>query len=376
MQFSTLLATLTFLSLPLAAVTLKLSPPAAANALKLPSSAASTVKSPPPPATKGNATATATDVAKLRKRLEGVALGLEAVVSKDKQGDSKIVPVLKPFLDELRATLDATASMKDAGAAMQKLTAAQAGMAVLTKSLSAQQADLMHENQAQETSLLLGVLMTRRSEPFAKQLEVLKSPDFANLPVSKELLAAHDQQTPLFQQVALYMDKHGQSGKDAVADRADRLAKSIKYFSNRVETLKTEEARLKKVHQASISKFQTYLKSGNKETSHRYGLMMRQSNRDYLKRVATLEQQTKMMENVVAAMKRGDTEALKKAEAALQAHMKAMKEQAGSFLHLLQLGHRLSQQDCPYCAAQCIDKCHSAGNPYTQCLTTCADAGK
>jgi len=33
-------------------------------------------------------------------------------------------------------------------------------------------------------------------------------------------------------------------------------------------------------------------------------------------------------------------------------------------------------RDCPYCAAQCVDKCHQAGNPYVQCLTDCADAGK
>lgn len=42
----------------------------------------------------------------------------------------------------------------------------------------------------------------------------------------------------------------------------------------------------------------------------------------------------------------------------------------------IQLASTITQSDCPYCAAQCVDKCHQAGKPYVQCLTDCADAGK
>jgi len=42
----------------------------------------------------------------------------------------------------------------------------------------------------------------------------------------------------------------------------------------------------------------------------------------------------------------------------------------------IQLAASITQRDCPYCVAQCVDKCHSAGKPYVQCLTDCADAGK
>merc|ERR1719446_239157 len=42
----------------------------------------------------------------------------------------------------------------------------------------------------------------------------------------------------------------------------------------------------------------------------------------------------------------------------------------------IQLASTFRNRDCPYCAAQCVDKCHQAGKPYVQCLTDCADAGK
>merc|ERR1719272_1596760 len=42
----------------------------------------------------------------------------------------------------------------------------------------------------------------------------------------------------------------------------------------------------------------------------------------------------------------------------------------------IQLSNSIMNRDCPYCAAQCVDKCHQAGKPYVQCMTDCADAGK
>lgn len=42
----------------------------------------------------------------------------------------------------------------------------------------------------------------------------------------------------------------------------------------------------------------------------------------------------------------------------------------------IQLTDSIMNRDCPYCAAQCVDKCHQDGKPYVQCMTDCADAGK
>jgi len=42
----------------------------------------------------------------------------------------------------------------------------------------------------------------------------------------------------------------------------------------------------------------------------------------------------------------------------------------------IQLANTYMNRDCPFCVAQCVGKCHTAGNPYTQCMTDCADSGK
>jgi hypothetical protein len=56
---------------------------------------------------------------------------------------------------------------------------------------------------------------------------------------------------------------------------------------------------------------------------------------------------------------------------------KKMGKVASDAAHaFIQLASNFLQRDCPYCAAQCVDKCHEAGKPYVQCLTDCADAGK
>jgi len=82
------------------------------------------------------------------------------------------------------------------------------------------------------------------------------------------------------------------------------------------------------------------------------------------------------MKASVKAIKTNDLKALEKAKGALEDSIKNMKSKNGGFLVLLELGHQFMEKDCPYCAAQCVDKCHNEGKPYVTCLTDCADAGK
>jgi hypothetical protein len=46
----------------------------------------------------------------------------------------------------------------------------------------------------------------------------------------------------------------------------------------------------------------------------------------------------------------------------------------GTYSSLIQM--KTQEKDCPYCAAQCVDKCHSNGGSYVSCLSECADSGK
>jgi len=318
-------------------------------------------------------------VSALHTKMEGVAAALEKMVGAgDGEGSlahAKVAPELRAFVKELKATLAATASPKEPQAAYARLRAAQASMKDLTAALNAHQEELMHEGEAEEESLMLGVLMTRRSVPREKQLEVIRSAEFRDLAVSKVLLAANDTSKPLFEQVAAYLDKHSSKPK-AVSEDDSKLQKTMRYFSKRVEVLEREDVRMQKAHDEAQAKIAAMVKKSPTDKARKLQLMLKHSNHEFSKRMAKNQQQAKLLKDIVAALSRGDVSALTKAQAAMQRSLDAMKAQTGNFLHLLQLGHRLSSTDCPYCAAQCIDKCHSAGSPYTQCLTQCADAGK
>merc|ERR1719386_150501 len=106
--------------------------------------------------------------------------------------------MMTKFNAELQRVLQETEKPKDAKKALKQLQDAQAGVQTLLKDITKQQQKLMADGDAQEESLLLGVLMQRQSEPMSKQLEVLNSAEFAKLKVVKFVLAAKNTKIPLF----------------------------------------------------------------------------------------------------------------------------------------------------------------------------------
>jgi len=320
---------------------------------------------------------TASDVVRLHQKLEVLSRSLEGLVQHGSLSNTKISPVLQSFVAELRVTLNATASPKDIPAAMQRLRNAQAGIADITKALSAQQEALMHEDATEETNLLLGVLMTRKGEPMKKQLEVLKSGDFSSLPVSKALLAKHNDSMPLFQQVALFMDAHGAaSGASSPTEKAQKLAKTVAFFKKQMNTLEHQEQVMQELHERRTAKLDELIKKSDKATARSLLIEKKHADRENKKRSLVHKQQSKLMSDIIAALERGDSKALKTAQHALQKQLDALQARSGDFLHLLQLGHRLASRDCPFCVAQCIGKCHDAGRSYAECMPECAKAGQ
>merc|ERR1719440_562306 len=155
---------------------------------------------------------TAADVSALHKQMDTISSRLDTMLNA-KDGSlahAKVGPTMKVFLKELQGVLKVTGpgsklAPKDA---MLKLQAAKQGLASLMGDLSSRQEQLMKEDNAQRESLLLGVLMSRQKEPMDEQLKVLKADDFAPLEVSKALLKEHNATSPLYVQVANYLDRH------------------------------------------------------------------------------------------------------------------------------------------------------------------------
>jgi len=274
--------------------------------------------------------------------------------------------------------------MKDSAAAMKKLQDAQAGVAGLTKEMSDRQTELMNQDEEQKEGLLMGVLMTkaRESAPMEKQIEILKSDDFVSLPVSKALLANHTNSTPLFKQAAAYLDAHGKK-VEATMTKEERKAEMLKranataaQLQKHVDTLVKQEESREKHHAKKMQELSDREKGLGKKEEHKVELQKHREERSFKKASLMDKRDIEGLKTAVAALKKGDMKALEKARTALMDSLKAMQSQTGGFLHFLQLGHRLEKRDCPYCAAQCFDKCHVAGNSYVTCLTQCADAGK
>lgn len=327
---------------------------------------------------------TAADVQALHKRLESMATGLEGMLSKTGSlSQTKVAPTLALFLKQLKATLSATAGMKDYAQAMKRLRDARAGVTSLTRDLVHQQESLMKEDESQKESLLLGVLMTRQKAPMDQQLEVLKSSDFAELPVSKALVAKHDGKVALYAQAAEFLDKHGDQGKAAAGmvntvkeQRAEKVNAVATQLEKHLKVLEHQQHERERRHKKEMAALDEQRKKASKSEQHKIDLVKKRSERKFKKSNAMNLRDISSMKAAVDAVKKGDMAALNKARSALEASLKAMKGQTGGFLHLLQLGHKVLRRDCPFCAAQCLDKCHEAGKSYATCLTTCADAGK
>jgi len=328
------------------------------------------------------AVATAEGVLALHKQLDTIAGRLDTMLNA-KDGalaHAKVGPAMKVFLKELRSTLaNTTPDKKVAPAiAMQGLTAAKAGLASLMGDLSNRQETLMKEDNAQRESLLLGVLMTKQKESMDKQLEILKTDDFGPLEVAKALLAKHDAKTALYVQAATYLDQHPnrKSAPMRKADAGNPLAKVQSMLETRLKALVHEYDVRVTIHKKKDSDYAVKLKNATKSVQHTTHIRQKREDRQFKKWSVMRKHDIKAMSDAVDGVKKGDMKAVARAREALQASLKNMQAQTGGFLYLIQLGHRLENKDCPYCAAQCVDKCHQAGKPYVTCLTDCADAGK
>jgi len=323
--------------------------------------------------------ASGAEVKELHERLEKIAVGLEGMLGQKDGALAKthVAPELQAFTKQLQQTLKETADAKDPKAALKRLQDAEAGVASLTKDLTGQQESIMKEQEAQKESLLLGVLMTHQKDPMAAQLKILGSDDFATLEVSKTLLAKHDEKMPLFKQAADFLDQHGHKVQPAdVADKKEKLAALASNLQKRVDVLQRECDEGDARHKKAMEEIEAQEKKASKKDKHTLEMIKKRQERKYKKFAAVQHRDLDSMKSAVVALKNGDVKALEKVQEALKKSMQAMQSQNGGFLHLLQLGHRVMRRDCPFCAAQCVDKCHTEGKSYAQCLTVCADAGK
>jgi hypothetical protein len=229
--------------------------------------------------------------------------------------------------------------------------------------------------------------MQRQAQAPNKQLEVLQDPQFAKLPCVIAVLAAKDTKTPLFKQVATYLDAHSPKPKKTSDGIPDKLKKGkdgkpdvtpiVLALESRLHKMEESEKLMADHHQKADAELEKAMseKKNNTRLVHQIQNMKRRGDRDFVKQAALAKHDAQALKSAIEAVKKGDMAGLQKAQDALDASMKAAQARSGKYLYLIQLMQRTEGQDCPFCVAQCVDKCHTAGKPYVACMTECADAG-
>jgi polyhydroxyalkanoate synthesis regulator phasin len=319
------------------------------------------------------------DVDAAMTKLEKMTVMFRTMLKSEGLSHSKVAPAMRLFADNLQSALNASKSMKPAEA-MKTLAAAKAGIAGLVGEMTKHQESLMREDFEQRESLLMGVLMTKKDAPMEEQLRILKHEDFEGLDVSRELLKTHTNKTTLYVQAAQYLDTHKLSGGRMTAQndaqRQSRLESTAAAFDKRVMALENDAKVQQLRHNKKLDELKASLKSSKEKAAAIYKALIKREDRNYKKWHARSQSDIASMTEAAAAFRTGDVKALNHARAALQKSLDALKSKNGGMLVFLQQAHTLLEKDCPYCAAQCVEKCHSNGNAYVVCLGECADAGK
>jgi len=294
----------------------------------------------------------------------------------------------------------------------QRLSEAETSVQDLSKEIDNEKGRLSAETTQQQESLLLGVLMTRQKEPFIEQLKLLISKDFSALP-QKEILnhiQAHgDFKTPVVQQVAEYLDAHRQqleapapTPKQAAPtpQQAEHQAVEVEEYTD-VAMVAPEQKSMAE-HKAVASNLRKILQQHHEVGEHQkveaekhievmfnaakkhnqdqpdlakqFGYLGRVEQKQLKRKVAMEQKQETALANAAAAVEAGDAVAGAKAQHELQDLLDEQMGKKKKFLVLLDLVGSSGSKDCPYCVGQCMEKCHTGGNTYVTCLTTCANA--
>jgi len=314
---------------------------------------------------------------------------------------------------------------------------------------------LVNDDISQKTSILLGVLLSRKDDSLGRQMEVLTDKQFADLPVVKYVLTLqHKQGESLVTQVASYLDTHPNNAasfpevaeehmapppaaQTAELVKPEDLNQELKKIAARAKDVKWAISVLNAELQV-VQSAETVLREGN--------LVAMKGTLEVLKQFQESEADAKdnrpiktvipLMESAIKAWDphakganpekvfkdqiattQKEAEVLRDAKRELaeleMMHLKTAKsllgpkgQTLGAYQKLIQESLELEtfladlkskglihsqnpsaesmlfqfsavtrSEDCPYCKAACIEKCHDAGHSFMQCLGSCAAEG-
>jgi len=294
-----------------------------------------------------------------RAKLEKAEKGFEAVV--------KASPVLEDLIDPMLKDIKAALDSKDE----KKYASVLAEFPKWQKAMGERQLSITNAGDQERTTLLVAVLQNKQGLPVSEQLEVVKAADFIGLPVVKYIEDHHDSSTPLVNFALKFIDgdkaapveaKEATEVKEVKPESLDGIVKLLKKHQanaeHRLEQISEHEKKLEKVFEN--------MKKGDPQVK-----FLRKREERKIKKDKALQQSTATaLKDAIKDIENHDAKGLVEAKKALEASMQALQQQSGEFLHFLQV--EAPGFSCPYCGAQCIEKCVSTEHKtMSGCLAEC-----
>lgn len=316
------------------------------------------------------------------QKLVAVEKGLSEIVKHSASLDD----LVKPMVAEVQAAI---ASKKEPEC--QKVLAK---FPEWRKEMSKRQSDLENAGDSERTSLLVSVLQNRQGEAVEDQLDVVESADFHGLPVVDYVVEHSDGKTPLVTLALQFLDEEDKAPTNATAPAKEakevrkaalpdssltaiiaQLEKHEERAEHTVEMLTHRQQQLKKLFEDNNNK----VKAGTGLNTPEGKFLEKKELRKVEKRIATETVTEKALKTAIVDIKKKDVKGLEEAKDALQASMAAMMNEqqatSGDFLKLLQTSAERQPTgsfSCPYCGAQCVEKCRNTEHKsYSACLTEC-----
>jgi len=324
------------------------------------------------------------------------------------EGPTKFSKILTPFLAGLHTVIDEVKTDKKLteDQKLERLKNAEASIAGLTKDMATRSNELKSEDESEKESLLLGILMARKGHP-ESQMEVMKADDFKHLTCVKYVLEHHDEKKEVAFEVAAYLDgktakptakkavnitaapEEKMSLKDVTAQIVGQLEGQLKKMEAHMKMQEDLHAKVdaehKKIHdklEASEKNVTAGLKGANQKKKKQIERALKTAKRlqkkedaEYKREHGMITHDVASLKSAIESVKKGDMKALAAAQGALEQSMKSMNSNTQEFLHFLQMSTYTREQDCPYCKAQCLEKCHADGHSFMDCMGQCENAG-
>jgi len=165
------------------------------------------------------------------------------------------------------------------------------------------------------------------------------------------------------------------AGRHSLHEGRDSTLIALQHHLSHLKSTVRQKLEAEKAQLDILLAAATRRKDSATNDARKFLFIAKAERRTFSKELAVDKLRIHAMQDAVDAVRSGNVEAVQAARIKIRRlEEEARQHRTNKFLVLLGIGQDSSSEDCPYCVAQCMEKCHTAGKSYVSCLTGCADA--